>query len=93
MGRFIVEYTFQGRASRIIDASSKEEAEERTVNEVNSDDFEIEADSFDDVGFDVREMYPVTRDGREVWTTYVQKTDVRGHQSALKESPLFAGSV
>ncbi|WP_037407120.1 hypothetical protein [Shinella sp. DD12] len=92
MARFHVDYTFHGRASRTIEASSKEEAEERIEAEVNSDDFEIDADDIDDVKFTVAEMHPVTRDGRELWTTYVRAGDVRGHQSALASSPLFGGS-
>jgi hypothetical protein len=37
-------------------------------------------------------MHPVTRDGREIWTTYVRDGDIRGHQSSLESSPLFGGS-
>jgi hypothetical protein len=90
MARFVVDYTFQGRTSRIIDASSQEEASGRVNAEINSDDFELEADEIDDVDFYVREMHPVTRDGREIWTTFLLKSDLRGHQSALLTSPLFA---
>ena len=93
MGKFIIDYTFHGRTSRTIEASSKEEAQARIEAEVNRDDFEIEADEIDGLDFKVREMFPVTRDGREIWTTYFRATDVRGHQSALKSSPLFAGQV
>lgn len=93
MAKFIVEYTFQGRASKTIEADSLEDAEVLTETEVDRDDFEIDADSIDDVDFEVREMHSVTRDGREIWTTYVLQTDVRGHQSALLTSPLFAASA
>jgi hypothetical protein len=93
MAKFIVEYTFQGRASKTIEADSLEDAEALTETEVDRDDFEIDADSIDDVDFEVREMHPVTRNGREIWTTYVLQTDVRGHQSALLTSPLFAASA
>jgi hypothetical protein len=90
MARFIVDYTFKGRTSSTIEASSQEEALERVAEEINRDDFTLDADEIDDVDFDVREMHPVTRAGREIWTTFVWPTDTRGHQSALKDSPLFA---
>jgi len=91
MGKFIVDYRFSARSSRTIEATSKDEATERIAGEINCDDFEMEADEIDDVDFDVRELHPVTRDGKEIWTTYVLKHDVRGHQSALDSSPLFRG--
>lgn len=93
MAKFIVEYTFHGRSSRTIEAATMEDAEAFVDAEVNRDDFDIDADSIDDVNFDIQEMHPVTRDGRELWTTYVMKGDVRGHQSALSSSPLFASGV
>lgn len=91
MPKFIIDYTFHGRASKTVEASSQEEAEATIEAEVNADDFEIDADQIDDVDFTVREMYPVTRNGREIWSTYIAATDVRGHQSAIDNSPLFAG--
>ncbi|PZP69518.1 MAG: hypothetical protein DI604_17935 [Delftia acidovorans] len=90
MAKFHVDYRFHGRASRTIEGSSKEEAESLIEEEVNADDFEIEADEIDDIDFSVRELHPVTRDGREIWSTYVTNTDVRGHQSAMTSSPLFS---
>lgn len=93
MAKFMVNYTFHGRASRTIEAETMEEAEATVDAEVNRDDFDIDADSIDDVNFDIQEMHPVTRDGRELWTTYVMKGDVRGHQSTLSSSPLFASGV
>lgn len=93
MAKFMVEYTFRGRASRTIEAETMEDAETEVDAEVNRDDFDIDADSIDDVNFDIQEMHPVTRIGRELWTTYVMKGDVRGHQSALASSPLFASGV
>ncbi len=92
MARFIDNYTFHGRSSKTIEASSKEEAEELTWDEVERDDFEMDADEIDDVYFTVSEMHPVTRDGREIWTTYVRDGDQRGHASALAASPLFGGA-
>jgi hypothetical protein len=91
MAKFMVEYTFQGRASRTIEAETMEAAEASIEAEVNRDDFEIDADSVDDVDFHIQQMHPVTRNGRELWTTYVLKTDERGHKSALATSPLFSG--
>ncbi|MEL4072256.1 hypothetical protein WKW50_19125 [Ochrobactrum sp. GPK 3] len=91
MARFMVNYTFHGRSSKTIEASSKEEAEELTCAEVERDDFELDADEIDDVDFTVSELHPVTRDGREIWTNYVRDSDQRGHPSALASSPLFGG--
>lgn len=93
MAKFSVSYTFHGRATRTIEASSKEEAEARIDAEVNSDGFEIEPDDIDDVNFSIAEMHPITRDGKEFWTTYVRPGDLRGHQSALASSPLFAAAA
>lgn len=93
MAKFMVEYTFHGRACRTIEAEAMEDAEALIDAEVNKDDFDIDADSIDDVNFHIQELHPVTRDGREIWTTYVMKGDVRGHQSALSSSPLFASRV
>lgn len=93
MAKFMVNYTFHGRASRTIEAETMEEAEATVDAEVNRDDFDIDADSIDDVNFDIQEMHPVTRDGKEIWTTYVKTSDQRGHQSALSSSPLFASGV
>lgn len=93
MARFFVEYSIRGRASRTIDAESLEAATARIEAEVDDDNFDIDLDDIDDLDFDVREMHPVTRGGRELWTTYVQKDDVRGHVSAVNSSPLFAGAV
>lgn len=93
MAKFMVNYTFHGRASRTIEAETMEEAEATVDEDVNRDDFDIDADSIDDVNFEIQEMHPITRDGRELWTTYVRNGDVRGHQSALSSSPLFASRV
>lgn len=90
MAKFSVSYTFHGRASETIEAANLEEAEAIIEAKVEDDNFDIDADTIDDVTFDVREMHPVTRDGRELWTTYVKADDVRGHQSAVDNSPLFA---
>lgn len=91
MPKFMVDYTFHARSTDFIEASSKEEAEERISAKVNADDFDLDADEIDDVDFTIHEMHPVTRDGKEIWTTYVRDNDKRGHQSAVDSSPLFAG--
>lgn len=93
MAKFHVDYTFYGRASRTIEASSKEEAEERIEIEVDAHDFHIDADEIDDIDFTVREMHPVTRGGREIWTSHVLPGDVLGHASALAQTPLFGGQL
>jgi hypothetical protein len=90
MPKFMVDYTFQGRSSRTIEADSMEAAQASVEAEVNREDFDIDADSIDDVNFNIQEMHPITRDGRELWTTYVRQGDIRGHQSALASSPLFS---
>lgn len=93
MGKFIVNYRFQGRSTEIIEASSQEEAEALIEAKVDDDDFELDAEQIDDVDFDVSEMHPVTRDGKEIWTTYIGSGDIRGHQSALASSPLFGDKM
>lgn len=90
MAKFSVSYTFHGRSSDIIEASSLEEATALIDAKVEDDDFDPGTENIDDVTFDVQEMHPVTRDGREIWTTYIKADDVRGHQSAVDNSPLFA---
>lgn len=93
MRKFSVNYTFKGRSHDIIHASSLEEAEAIIKSRVEADDFELGADEIDDVDFDVSEMHPVTRAGREIWTTYMLASDIRGHASALVETPLFRESA
>lgn len=89
MARFSVNYSFHARAYETIEASSLEDAKALIYAKVEADDFELDADEIDDVDFDVTELHPVTRGGREIWTTYVRDSDVRGHGSALAETPLF----
>lgn len=89
MPKFAVTYRVHGTAHHVIEAASKEDLEEKLAAEAESDDFEIDIDDFDDVDFTISEMHPVTRDGREIWTTYVMKTDVRSHASAVESTPLF----
>lgn len=91
MARFYVTYRFHATAGRDIEAKSLEAAEAMVEAEVNRDDFELEADDIDDVNFEVQQMHPVTRDGRELWSTYVRKDDIRGHQSSITKAPLFSG--
>lgn len=93
MGKFIVDYRFNGRSTETIEAETLEEAEASFEAKVDRDDFEIDADEIDDVDFTVREMHPVTRDGEEIWTTLVHATDKRGHASALLTTPLFGGGT
>jgi len=91
MAKFSVGYTFHGRSSETIEAGSLDEAKALIETKVNRDDFEIEPDEIDDVDFHVQEMHPITRDGRELWTTFLRAGDVRGHMSALNTAPLFSG--
>lgn len=93
MPKFMVNYTFSGRGCETIEAETVEAAEELVETKTNRDDYEPDADELEIVDFSVSELHPVTRDGRELWTTYVMKGDVRGHQSALASSPLFASGV
>lgn len=92
MPKFYIDYTFSARASAIRYADSKEALEAILESEVNDDGFELDPDEIDYIDFRVTEMHPVTRDGKEIWTTYVKQTDRRGHQSAIDNSPLFAGA-
>ncbi len=45
--------------------------------ELDDDNFEIDLDSIDDIDYEIREMHPVTRTRREIWTTYIDPTDIR----------------
>lgn len=90
MAKFMVNYTFHGRGCETIEADTAEAAEELVEKKTNRDDYEPDADELEIVDFSVSELHPVTRDGKEIWTTYVMSGDVRGHQSALSSSPLFA---
>lgn len=89
MARFCVDYTFHGRTTETIEAASLEEAQAQIEAKVEDDNFDPGTDEIDDVSFNIQEMHPITRDGRELWTTYVRTGDVRGHVSALKGT-LFA---
>lgn len=91
MPKFVVNYFVSGTAQKTVEAESKQALEARISEEVERDDFEIDVDDFDDVDFTIQEMHPVTRDGREMWTTRVVEGDVRGHVSAVNSSPLFSG--
>ena len=91
MAKFSVSYTFHGRASDTIEANDLDHAKALIGLKVESDDFEIGAEEIDDVDFTVQEMHPITRDGRELWTTYIRAGDVRGHASAMTTAPLFSG--
>ena len=91
MPKFMVDYTFHARSTDFIEASSKEEAESAIDAKINADDLDLDADEIDDVDFTIHEMHPVTRGGKEIWVTHVREGDTRGHQSAIDNSPLFAG--
>lgn len=90
MGKFSVTYFFRARHVEIVDAESKEEMIKKVDRDIESEGFEIDADEILDINYDIQEMHPVTRDEKEIWTSNVLNSDVRGHQSALLESPLFA---
>ena len=92
MQKFMVNYTISGRACQTFEAESIESLRAKIDAEVERDDFDIDMDDIDAVDFDIKDLHPVTRDGREVWTTYVGQGDIRGHQSAIDDSPLFAAS-
>lgn len=92
MPKFAVNYTFHGRSSTFIEAESLDAAKAKINADIERDDFELDADELDDVDYDISEMHPVTRAGREIWTTYVRDADIRGHQSSLETSPLFGGA-
>ncbi len=90
MPKFHVSYRFRARCEDIVDAESQQALEDQIEAELCKDDFYLEADEVDDVDYTISEMHPVTRDGKEIWTTYIKPTDLRGHQSALAEAPLFS---
>lgn len=93
MAKFIIDYNFHGRGSNTIEADSLEAAKAIAESQADDENFEPPVDDFDDIDMTVREMHPVTRDEREIWTTYVRSSDTRGHASAIKASPLFAESA
>lgn len=90
MAKFCISYTIQGRATETVEAEDEAAARSTIEARVEAGDFDIDLDDIDDVNFDIREMHPVTREGREIWTTYIRTGDVRGHQSALNTGALFA---
>lgn len=92
MQRFSVSYTFHGSATETIEAESLEAAQAAINAKVEDENFYIDADEIDDVDFHVQQMHPVTRDGRELWVTYIRNGDLRGHPSALLSTPLFAAN-
>lgn len=92
MQRFSVNYTFHGRATDIIEAESLDAARAAIEEKLDDENFHIEADDIDDVDYQVQQMHPVTRDGREIWTTYIMGHDLRGHPSAILDTPLFAAN-
>lgn len=92
MPKFAVNYTFHGRSSTFVEAESLDAAKAKIDADIERDDFELDADEIDDVDYDINEMHPVTRDGREIWTSYIRSDDIRGHQSSLESSPLFGGA-
>jgi hypothetical protein len=93
MARFLVEYTFSGRGSQSIESESQDAAQAIVDEQLDDEGFEPPADQYDEIEARVSEMHPVTRDGREIWANYIRPSDTRGHASAIKTSPLFAGSV
>lgn len=93
MAKFMVNYTFSGRGCETVDADTRDAAEALVEAKINSDDYEPDADELEVVDVSLSELHPVTRDGKEIWTTYIKQDDQRGHQSALSSSPLFASGV
>ena len=91
MARFYVTYRFRATSSEEVEAESLEAAEVLIEAKVDRDDFEPDVDDISDVDFEVQQMHPITRDGRELWTTYIRPGDTRGHQSAIDKAPLFSG--
>lgn len=79
MKKFMVEYTFRGRATDMITAASQEEAELQVENQLDDEEFDVaemaEYTNIDD--YTVREMFRVKRGEQVIWTTYVFPTDIR----------------
>lgn len=90
MPRFLINYTFKARGSETIEAESQEDAESIIEDRLDEGGFDPPVDDYDDIDFTAVEMHPVTRDDREIWTSYVRASDTRGHPSALTTTPLFA---
>ncbi|RUU80482.1 hypothetical protein [Mesorhizobium sp. M7A.F.Ca.MR.362.00.0.0] len=82
MARFYVTYRISGEAFREIEAESLEAAKMVVDAELMEDSFEIDPDESEVEDVSVRELHPVTRDGKKTWTTYPRPNDVRGHEDA-----------
>jgi hypothetical protein len=79
MARFIVTYTVHGTATTTIDAPDLASAKALVETEIDSDEFDTGLDQIDDVDYDIRELHPITRDGKEMWSTHVRPSDLPGH--------------
>jgi hypothetical protein len=79
MARFNVEYTIRGRASETIEADTLEHAKQIAQSRCEDENFLPELYDVDDIDCRVAEFHPVTRNGKEIWTTYVLRDDVPGH--------------
>ncbi|POO54361.1 hypothetical protein CPJ18_02365 [Agrobacterium rosae] len=93
MAKFMVNYTFSGRGCETVEADTQEAAEALVEAKINRDDYEPDADELEVVDVSLSELHPVTRDGKEIWTTYIKASDQRGHQAVLSSSPLFASGM
>jgi hypothetical protein len=81
MKRFAIAYRVTGRIDTTIEAADETAARCAAEAESDNDDFVSDLHDIDDVRIDVRELHPVTRDGKPVWTTYPLKSDVPGHHA------------
>ena len=93
MAKFMVDYRFNGRGGETIEADTLEDAKAIVDAKIDNDYFDPPVDDFDDIDAAVKELHPVTRSEREIWTTYVLPTDTRGHASALSATPLFGAAA
>lgn len=75
MAKFSVRYDVQGSVTDIIEADNIDEARAIANAKAEDENTEFDLDTIDDVNVRVSEMYPVVRNGRKIWTTYIMKTD------------------
>ncbi|RUW56378.1 hypothetical protein [Mesorhizobium sp. M8A.F.Ca.ET.021.01.1.1] len=81
MTKYCIDYTFYGRSEETIDTDEPiEKLRAKIEKKINGNDTDwLDPTSIDNIDFTVREMHPVTRGERQIWTTYVRDDDVMGH--------------
>jgi hypothetical protein len=77
MALFCVTYEVIGSMTETFDAENLEAARAIANEKAENEKTEFDLDTVDDVNVRVQELYPVMRDGKKRWVSYVMKTDER----------------